>query len=132
MSRGELNPAAALVGDSGVTSGDNKVVQRLANQFGSTVSFAASGNLAATTTTFGDYSAQMLSVNATQAAAASDSLGFNEILFEDIRFRADSAAGVSIDEEMASLITLQNSYAAIARVISVTSEMMDILNQLVG
>ena len=74
----------------------------------------------------------MLSVNATQAAAASDSLGFNEILFEDIRFRADSAAGVSIDEEMASLITLQNSYAAIARVISVTSEMMDMLNQLVG
>ncbi len=132
MSRGELNPAAALVGDTGVTSGDNKVVQRLANQFGSSVSFAASGNLAATTTTFGDYSAQMLSVNATQAAAASDSLGFNEILFEDIRFRADSAAGVSIDEEMASLITLQNSYAAIARVISVTSEMMDMLNQLVG
>lgn len=131
MSRGELNPAAALIGDSGVTSGDNKVVQRLASQFGISVSFSASGNLAATTTAFGDYAAQMLSVNATQAAAASDSLGFNEILFDDIRFRADSASGVSIDEEMANLITLQNSYAAIARVISVTSEMMDMLNQLV-
>jgi flagellar hook-associated protein 1 len=129
--RGELNPTAALVGDSAVTSGDNSVVQRLASQFGNSMSFAASGNLAATTTTFGDYAAQMLSVNATQAAAAKDSLSFNETLFEDIRFRADSASGVSIDEEMANLITLQNSYAAIARVISVTSEMMDTLNQLV-
>lgn len=131
MSRGELNPAAAATGDSGVTSGDNKVVQRLASQFGTAVAFAASGNLAATTTTFGNYAAQMLSVNATQAAAAGDSLGFNEILFDDIRFRADSASGVSIDEEMANLITLQNSYAAIARVIAVASEMMDTLNQLV-
>lgn len=123
--------AAAATGDSGVTSGDNKVVQRLASQFGTAVAFTASGNLAATTTTFGDYAAQMLSVNATQAAAASDSLVFNEILFNDIRFRADSASGVSIDEEMANLITLQNSYAAIARVIAVASEMMDTLNQLV-
>ena len=131
MSRGELNPAAALVGDSGVTSGDNKVIQRLASQFGTAVSFNASGNLAATTTNFGDYAAQMLSVNATQAAAAADSLGFNEILFDDIRFRVDSASGVSIDEEMANLITLQNSYAAIARVMSVASEMMEMLNQMV-
>ena len=130
ISRGELNPAAALVGDTAVTSGDNKVVQRLANQFGQSIAFAASGSLAATTTTFSDYGAQILSVNATQAAAAGDSLGFNETLFEDIRFRAESDAGVSIDEEMANLITLQNSYAAIARVVSVTSDMMDILNQL--
>ncbi len=131
ISRGELNPAAVNIGDSAVTSGDNKVVQRLASQFGNSVSFTASGNLGATTTTFGDYGAQMLSVNATQAVAASDSLGFNEVLLEDIRFRADSASGVNIDEEMANLITLQNSYAAIARVVSVTSKMMDTLNQLV-
>ena len=130
ISRGELNPAAALVGDTAVTSGDNKVVQRLANQFGQSIAFSASGSLAATTTTFSDYGAQILSVNATQAAAAGDSLGFNETLFEDIRFRAESDSGVSIDEEMANLITLQNSYAAIARVVSVTSDMMDILNQL--
>ena len=41
--------------------------------------------------------------------------------------RFNSASGVNVDQEMANLLTLQNSYAANARVMSAVKEMLDAL-----
>ena len=126
----ELSATAAIAGDTAITTGGSAVAQRIASKFGDDIAFGASGELSATTTTITDYASQILSFNATQAAEASNQIAFKEVLHADIKFRADSFSGVNVDEEMADLITLQNAFGAVARVITVTSEMMDTLQQI--
>ncbi|HEX7005741.1 MAG TPA: flagellar hook-associated protein FlgK [Alphaproteobacteria bacterium] len=127
LSRGELSMTAAVPGDTALASGNNIVAARLAEAFNRGVSFAAAGGLPATTTTLADYSGQILGLNATAAANATSTLGYQQSLFNDLRFRADSVSGVNLDEEMASLITLQRNFGAVSRVINTASELMDVL-----
>ena len=48
----------------------------------------------------------------------------------NFRQRFNDAAGVNIDQEMANLLNLQNSYAANARVLSAVKDMIDTLLQM--
>ena len=50
---------------------------------------------------------------------------------DDAINRRDSFSGVNIDEELAQMVILQNSYSAAARVISTASEMYDTLLNMV-
>jgi flagellar hook-associated protein 1 FlgK len=127
ISRGGLDPAAAAAGDVALTVGDNTVIQRIAAKFDEALSFGASGELGALTVTMDNYASQILSVNAAQSADATSTLNYKQGLFDDIKYRADSASGVNIDEEMASIVQLQNNFGAIARVISVTQQLMQVL-----
>lgn len=129
ISRGQLNSGTIGIGDNAVAAGDNTVVQRLADVFNGTASFSAAGGFPALTVSFADYSGQILGANASDASAAASNLKFREKLAQDLTFRVSSVSGVNVDEELANLTTLQNAYAASARVISVISKMMDTLNQ---
>jgi flagellar hook-associated protein 1 FlgK len=127
MSRGELSMTAAVAGDTAITSGNNAVAARIVDAFNTSVSFAAAGGLPASTTTFSDYSSQILGLNATAASNATNTLTYQQGLYADLKNRSDSVSGVNIDEEMANLIKLQQNYGAVSRVISVTSTLMDTL-----
>ncbi len=52
-------------------------------------------------------------------------------LFENLSNKTQSVSSVNLDEEMANMIVLENAYAASARVISVTSELFDILSEMI-
>ena len=52
---------------------------------------------------------------------------YENAVLGDLSNRAASASGVNIDEEMSNLVACQNAYAASARVITVASEMLDLL-----
>lgn len=130
LSRGELSDAVLVVGAPAITAGNNTVVLRLADAFTQNVSFTVSGALPAMTTTLTDFGAQILAQNATAAADADREFEFREGVFEDLKFRADSVSGVNIDEEMANLILLQNSFIAAARVISITAELLEVISNL--
>jgi flagellar hook-associated protein 1 FlgK len=127
LSRGELSMTAAVAGDTAVASGNNVVAARLGAAFDSAMSFTAAGGLPASTTTFADYSGQILGLNATATANANNTLEYQQSLFNDLEFRANSDSGVNIDEEMANLITLQRNFSAVSRVINVSAELMDVL-----
>jgi flagellar hook-associated protein 1 FlgK len=63
-----------------------------------------------------------------EAAQAADSLKQGQdVVYSSLQQRFNSASGVNIDEEMANLLSLQNSYAANARVLSTVKAMMDAL-----
>ena len=63
-----------------------------------------------------------------QAASAATSLKQGQdVVLASLQQRYDEGANVNIDEEMASLLTLQNAYAANARVMSVVRDMLDTL-----
>jgi flagellar hook-associated protein 1 FlgK len=49
------------------------------------------------------------------------------VVFNSLQKRFSDSSGVSIDEEMANLLGLQNAYAANARVLSTVKEMLDTL-----
>lgn len=131
VARGTLNGDPALaVGDRGVTVGDNSVIQALSARFVAGIDFPPTGGLSAATRSIADYAASILSLNASQATSVSKALETNNFLVENLKHRTASISGVNIDEEMANLIALQNAYAASARVVTVTKEMMELLERI--
>ena len=65
-----------------------------------------------------------------EAAEAADNLKQGQdVVFNALQQRFNDAAGVNIDQEMANLLNLQNSYAANARVLSAVKDMIDTLMQ---
>ena len=133
LSRGNLSTDAALaVGDLGIAQGDNSVVDAMAAAFGQNFTFAAAGDVPQITSTLSGYAAEIVGVNAIQAARNTERLEFETSLEEQLSLRFQSQVGVNIDEEMASLILYQNSYAASARIITTTQEMFDDLQRIIS
>ncbi len=69
----------------------------------------------------------------TQSAVISSAQRLDEgqkIALKSVESRFSEKSGVSVDQEMANLVELQNAYAANARVISAVREMMDLLMRL--
>jgi flagellar hook-associated protein 1 FlgK len=118
---------ALVAGNVGVTAGDNSIVQAIANRFNQTLSFGATGQLAAANKTFADYGASILALNSSQAQGTKDTLGWRKALFENLQHKAASISAVNLDEETANMVLLQNAYAASARVISTTAELFNVL-----
>ena len=61
-----------------------------------------------------------------QEAAANLKQG-QDVVLNTLQQRFNSSSSVNIDEEMANLLSLQNSYAANARVLSAVKDMLDTL-----
>lgn len=78
------------------------------------------------------YASLVLGQAGLDAAGAKDRLTDMAARRSDAVNRRDSYAGVNIDEELASLVTLQNSYSAAARVMSTATQMYDTLIGMVG
>ena len=69
----------------------------------------------------------------TQGANAQNADSLNQgqgIVLSSLQQRFSETAGVNVDRELANLVTLQTAYAANARVITATKEMMDLLLRL--
>jgi flagellar hook-associated protein 1 FlgK len=65
-----------------------------------------------------------------QGQKASQAISMDEgqkLVLRAVEARYSETAGVSIDEEMADLVQIQNAYAANARVVSAVSELFDVL-----
>lgn len=129
--RGELSEGTLANGDPAVTIGDNSVAQRLFNKFQDTLTFAAAGTVPQTQSSLAGYGATIVATNANLASRAATDLNFREVIFNDIKARSDSQSGVNLDEELGNLILFQNAYAANARMITVLSEILKTLSELV-
>jgi flagellar hook-associated protein 1 FlgK len=73
------------------------------------------------------FAAHLLGNAGSAAAQAKSSLDDATARRDDAVNRRDSFSGVNIDEELAQMVVLQNSYSAAARVISTASQMYDTL-----
>ena len=85
-----------------------------------------------TGTTLLDYSQQMISLHAQEAAANDLSLENESAYEETLVTRLGNLSAVNLDEEMADLIRLQTAYNAAARAIQVIDEMFDLLTNTVA
>ena len=131
VSMGTLSLTATLVGESGISVGDNSVITALSSLTQKNVTFAAVAGLPAGNFILEDYAGLILGLNAVQAARAEASAELETDLLENLEFRKASLTGVNIDEELANILVFQNSFAASARVIGAAQELFDNLLGLV-
>ncbi len=130
ISRGQvqLNP---LTGEYLLTPGDNSIASQMAALLSGPAGFQAAGSLSGTNVSFQEYGASIVSRSSTAAAAAETNLKLQSDLKDSLELKQSQGAGVNLDEEMAQLLVFQQSYAASAKVISTTSQLFDILNDLI-
>jgi flagellar hook-associated protein 1 FlgK len=74
-----------------------------------------------------DYLRQLLSMQGAAAANASSLAQGQDVVVNALQQRLNDAAGVNVDQEMASLISLQTAYGANARVMTAARDMLDML-----
>ena len=122
---------SALIADTdkiaaGITSapGDNENALKMAElQYSSVLD---SGN-----STFDEYYGNLLSDLGNDVLLSTDEYNTQEGLITVLKERIDSKSGVSLDEELGNLLKYQHSYQASAKLISVASDLLDTLVNLV-
>jgi flagellar hook-associated protein 1 len=103
------------------------VVNDLYDALTGSTSFAAAGGLAATTSTFANYAASIVSYVAAQSSTASSNYTAKETAQSTYSSSLSSESGVNLDEESARLSSLQNEYSAASELISAINSMFSAL-----
>jgi len=117
---------SAAVGAKALGAGDMRGATAFVEKLGSGIDLGKDG-----TTTIERFSSLLLGRAGLEASRANDNLLDAAARRDDAVNRRDSFSGVNIDEELATMVVLQNSYSAAARVISTASEMYDTLLNMV-
>ena len=80
--------------------------------------------------TIGGYAQRIITTQTGKAASAEAQLEAQSAVTRSFEERIQRSSGVDVDQELAELITLQNAYAANARVISVVQDLFDALSRI--
>jgi flagellar hook-associated protein 1 len=98
---------------------------------GATMSFSPQSGIGTTAAPFSGTITQFLRQIVSQQGQAADAAANlsqgQQTVLKSLQQRFNDNAGVNIDQEMANLLSLQNSYAANARVLSAVKDMVDTL-----
>lgn len=137
---------AVTVGNTVISIGDDSGFVALSEALDSQMSITANlnftskgetpftrtlnGDLPDLNVTLSSFASSIISSNTTLAKTAQNQGEFEQQLFDTLEFRSDSISGVNIDEEMANIIVLQQAFSAAARVVTVSSEMLEILSNI--
>lgn len=115
----------AAVGSKAIGAGDLSGANAFIDQLSKAVDFGKDGSF-----TIEAFASRLLGGAGTDAAIARTNYTGAAARFDDAVNRRDSYAGVNVDEELAQMVVLQNSYSAAARVMTTASEMYDTLLQM--
>lgn len=93
--------------------------------------YAAGTGIGSATTPFAgsvdSFARRIVSFQSSQAASAASEAQAQQVVSNSLQDKFDGETGVNIDDEMAKLIVLQNTYAANARLISTVQDLFQIL-----
>ncbi len=96
------------------------------------LSNAPTGYLATVSTTFSGYATDVTAEVATRATNANNEQTSKQTTLTALQQSLSSQSGVNVDAESAQLVTLQNAYAASAKIVSTVNAMFQSLLQAVG
>ncbi|MFC4618547.1 flagellar hook-associated protein FlgK [Camelliibacillus cellulosilyticus] len=115
-------------------SGDNTIAQNLADVLSKqnmTFQVANGADTETATTTLKGFLQSIIGQLGVNAEAANRNMANSQTLMANADQRRMSVSGVSLDEEMTSLIQYQHAYNAAARMVTVIDQMLDtIVNQM--
>ncbi|WP_380874031.1 flagellar hook-associated protein FlgK [Sphingomonas sp. DBB INV C78] len=112
----------AAVGEKAIGAGDVRGATAIIDSLAKAVDLGKDGVI-----TVDRFSSQLLGRVGAQSAQAQTAYEDAAARRDDAVNRRDSFAGVNVDEELAQMVVLQNSYSAAARVMTTASEMYDTL-----
>jgi flagellar hook-associated protein 1 FlgK len=112
-------------------SGNNTLATNVLNMMGTAQSFSRNTGLT-TSATLENYAAGVVAFEANRRATTSASLSSQSIIYQNFQQRTQDDSGVNVDQELAFMLQVQNSYSASARTITAIKDMMDVLLQTVG
>ena len=110
------------VGQKALGTGDRRGATGFVDAIAGTADFGGEG-----ASTVARYTATLLGETGAAAARATDRMAEFSARRDDAIARRDSVSGVNIEEELAQMVVLQNSYAAAARVVTAATDMYDAL-----
>ena len=124
--------AKDLVAMSSTTpAGDQTRPTALLNALGAATTFAPVGGIGASSAPYSgsvtDYLNRIVDVQGSNAESAQRLNEGQQVVQSSIESRYADASGVSVDQELANLVQIQNAYSANARIMSAVKEMMDLL-----
>ncbi len=114
-----------------LSPGDNQIAQEMSRMLSGQVSFNQAGSLSSANVTFTEYSASIISFASTLQSGSETDLKFQTDLRTSLEQKHGELSGVNLDEEMSNLLVYQQTYAASAKVISVTQQLFDVLNNII-
>jgi len=126
------NPSTLVVYQPGTPAGDSTrpdfIYQRLTSTSQTFPSGTGIGTVSAPFIgSLPVYLRQVLSQQGEAATAANNLKQGQDVVLNALEQRFNDTSGVNVDQEMANLLTLQNSYGANARVLSAVKDMFDTL-----
>jgi flagellar hook-associated protein 1 len=126
------DPSTLVVYQPGTPAGDSTRPDFIYQQLTSaSQTFPSSTGIGTATSPFvgslPTYLRQVLSQQGEAATAASNLQQGQDVVLNSLQQRFNDSSGVNVDQEMANLLTLQNSYGANARVLSAVKDMFDTL-----
>jgi flagellar hook-associated protein 1 len=111
-------------------TGDNTLPTAIINMMGTQLTFSSNTGLA-TTATLENFAASGVAFQANRRATTIASLESQNVIYNNFKQRTQNESGVNVDEELAFMLQVQNSYTASARTITALKDMMDTLLQIV-
>ena len=119
--------ATLTTGNSVLSASSATVSNALYSALTGSTDFTAAGGLGATTGSFADYAAAIVSSAASKASTASAAYTAKNTSQSNFANALSSQSGVNLDEETAHLSTLQNKYTAASQLIQAINEMFTAL-----
>lgn len=113
-------------------SGDNSVIQSMANLANGLVVFDSAGGLSASQQTLNGYAGEILGFSGADANNMESNAKNAQVILDGFVERSGAIAGVNLDEELANTIIYQNAYSASARIITVVDQLFKDLIGAVG
>lgn len=117
----------AAVGMVALSQGDQTGALALQALETAVTQFDPAGELSTMSALMGQYAAAFYSSAGLKAARAEAGAEDQGALLAEINIRIADVSGVNLDEELANMIVLQNSFNAAARLITTSEEMFDAL-----
>ena len=126
------DPSSLVVYQAGTPAGDSTRPDFILQQLtGASLTFSPNTGIGTTSAPFigslTTYLRQVVSQQGEAASSADNLKQGQDVVLNALQQQFNDASGVNVDQEMANLLTLQNSYAANARVMSAVKEMLDAL-----
>jgi len=119
--------ASTTVGETALADGDTAGFQAIWSALDGAIGFDAAGELAAAERSAVSQIAALVDDLADRTEAAEDTADASATMLNTLSTAFDNAHGVNVDEETADLLALQQSYEAVAQVISTAQDMFDSL-----
>lgn len=116
---------SASKGEKAIGAGDLSGAMAWLDQMAATIDMGKDGR-----STIETYAIRLLGGAGTQASLSKTSFEGASARLADALNRRDNFSGVNVDEELAQMVVLQNSYASAARVMTTASQMYDTLIQM--